>query len=388
MKRKLITLLILCTILSTFISVPNLAEAKSSKGYLVLVHNDPDGNWTAYENLACASPKGNIMVKASTISKLLNLDYSTTKDGFKIADNRNSIKENLTFTKGNNQYSYYDGKKTVKKKSIYEAFTSKFFNPSANVIHFSTLKDLDINVSYFSKNNMTEKYKKLGYSGIICFSEFYLDSIEDLPSLYQVVDTKGNELVKLEPVKYDGYITVNEIEIPKLTGFSEAYNDPTGHWGADITKNTPLEDSIDVYAEKLKKDVANLHDEGNSGENADIKVNDSVIIAQVNGDSMLSSLRLYKTKSGFEIYLATRLTYTETDKKLKNANYTEISNNILKLFCYIVTSDGNLLYNKIYKASEEDSSIVSEDKYTTYGNFQIKVRVENRHALIYSIKAK
>jgi hypothetical protein len=386
MKKRLISLFMVLIIIS-LISIPDIVEAKS-KGYLVLVRNDPDSKWTAYEGLVCKSPEGNIMVKAAPISKLLKLDYSTTKNGFKITDNRNSLKENLTFIKGSNEYSFYDGKKSVKKKAVFKAYNSKDFTPSSNVIHFASLKDLEINATYFSKSDMPEKYKSLGYSGIVCFGGFYLDSIEELPSLYRVVDTKGNPLVELEPVKYDGYVAINGIDIPRLTGFAEE-NLSNNYWGADNYKEgeESLINALHDYSDKLKEDIKKMKISDNSGDLTQLAVKNQSISAEITGGSANACLILSKNleQNCYDIYISSRLSKNPNKNQ---TDYSLILQNILKLYCHVISNNGDDLYELIYNHAELDSSLINKTSWTTIGSCQVKYSVIKGQALIYHIRAK
>lgn len=188
---------------------------------------------------------------------------------------------------------------------------------------------------------------------------------------------------------YDGYINIGGVDIPKLKNFADnALTDPKGVWGADISGDRQLEDAIEEFSYNMKNDIINLGDKSNSGKHAQIAVTDYSIAAEINGDSTQSALILSKKDGHYEIYISSRLTYTEEDKELGNSDYTSIGNNALRLFCSVITPDGDLLYDTIFKAAEIDSSIIKKDSYTTFGNFQIKYRVEDRKAIVFSIKSK
>lgn len=387
MKKKWIGLLMVLSLIVSLMVVPNKVQAKD-KGYLVVVQKENNGGWVAYENMACASPEKNIMIQAYSMSKILGFSYKNSDNNFTIANG----KKKLTFTKNSTGYKYYDGSKTINKTATYKSYSSKAFGKAVNLVHYATLGNLSVYTQYYSGSKAAD-YKVLGYKGIVCYST--IGKITSIPNINKVVDINGNKLENdtsnygNSNFGYDGTITIGGVHIPKLDGFSDAYDDTTGHWGADVKGNTPLEDSIREYSAQMKKDIIALNDESNGGSTAKISVSDNTILVEANGDSTLSAIRLYKTNNGYEIYLSTALVYTDYDKKMGNANYTKISNNALRLLCAIISSESETLYKAIYSEWEGNNDYgINKTSYVDVGDCQVKYRTENGHAGIYSIKAK
>ncbi|MDF2844196.1 MAG: hypothetical protein K0R00_2622 [Herbinix sp.] len=376
MKKRLIGLLMILTMLISLVAVPDMAKAATS--YLVLIETKA-GKWTAYNDLAYT--KGDyLIVKGYSISKALGLTYKNNDKTLTIQNG----KKKLTLTKNSKSYEYYNGSSTSKKTAAYKTYAATIAKKSTYVLHYNVLGNL-VYSSYFKGSNKTT-YK--GYSGVICYST--VGKITSLPNINNVVDTNGDKLSDTttdnddtDMVGYNGYVTIGNVKVPALTDFSDAYKDPTGHWGADVTGDTPLEDAIDDYSEQLKKDVAALGDEGNAGENSDIKVNDSVIIAQVNGDSMLSSLKLSKTDFGYEIYISSRLSKNPNKDE---ADYSVIAQNTLKLFTAIISSQSQTLFDSLYEDAE-GTSFISRTSWTTIGDCQVKCII-GKGNVVYQIKAK
>lgn len=394
MKKKWIGLLMVLSFIVSLMVVPNNVQAKD-KGYLVLVQNE--NGWVAYENMACTSPKNNIMIRAYSVSKILGLSYKNSDKNFTIANG----KKKLTFTKNSTKYKYYDGIKTVNKTATYKSYSSKAFGKAVNLVHYSIFNSLSVYTQYYAGSKATD-YKVLGYKGIICFST--IGKITNIPNINKVVDTNGNKLENdtnnngnnngnsngNSNVGYDGSVTIGGVQIPKLPGFSDAYDDSTGHWGNDVKGDTPLEDAIKEFSAQMKKDIIALNDDDNSGIDSSIKVSDNTIIAQIDGDSTQSVLRLSKSNDNgtpiYEIYVNVRLKFN-SEWSLDGIDYTPIYRDVLKLYSYCITNNGNSLYQNIYNHAEIDSSIISKTSWKTIDNYQIKYRAENG-ALIYSIKAK
>ena len=386
MKKRIIGLLMILTMIVSLVAVPDMAKA-ATKNYLVLIETK-DGKWTSYKDLAYSS--GNyLMVKAYSTSTALGLTYKNNDKNLTIQ----SGKKKLTLTKNSKSYTYYNGSSTSKKTAKYKTYAAKIDKKSTYVVHYSVMKNL-VSTFYFKGSEKTA-YKK--YDGVICYS--LSDSnltLSDIPT--KVPTSLPTEAPKPteKPVEedkkvgYDGTVTINGVQIPKLNGFAQ--NTLKGpYWGADNYENgeRSLKDAIDEYSAQMVKDIKALNDETNPGETSQIAVTDYGIAAEVNGDSTMSALILSKKEDHYEIYISTALIYTEVDKERGNANYTKISNGILKLFCAVISSKPEELYNAIFDSYEGDEIYgINTSSWTTIGDSNVKYRIENGHAVIYSIKAK
>ncbi len=387
MKKRLIGLLLIFTLIISLFAVPDMAEA-ATKSYLVLIETK-EGKWTAYKDLAYANGDYQ-MVKAYSTSIALGLTYKNNDKTLTIQNG----KKKLTLTKNSKSYKYYNGSSTSKKTAKYKTYAAKIANKSTYVAHYATLSNLSVYTQYYTGSKATD-YKILGYKGVICYST--VGKITSLPNIKNVVNTDGKKLNtdtttennndnsnnNDKTVGYKGTVTIGKTKIPKLDGFSNLYKDPTGHWGADVTGNTPLEDSIDEFSVELKKEIAKMNIEDNPGENADIKVNDSVIIAQISGDSMLSPLRLYKTDYGYRIYISNRLSKNTNPNE---ADYSKVLQDTLYLYTAIISSEPKILYDSLYKDFEEDA-FISETSWTTIGDCKVQC-TGGKGYVNYLIKAK
>lgn len=410
-KKQLLGILMCLMMLVSTISIPKIAYAKD-KGYLVLIQTSKNGKWQAYEDLVSKSPKGNLMLQAYKTSKALGLTYKNSDKTFTITKG----KKKLTYTKNSTSYKYYNGSKTVNKTATYKTYNSKDFEISANVIHYSTLGNV-VYTKYYT-GSKTVDFK--AYKGVILLST--IGNVTTIPKPDEVTETpeptkeptktpeptkKPEVTKKPEPTKkpdptptekpvkddnegYDGSTNIGGVNIPKLPGFSDAYDDSTGHWGNDVKGDTKLEDAIKEYSAQMKKDIIALNDESNGGSTAKVSVSDNTILVEANGDSTLSAIRLNKTSNGYEIYLSTALVYTDYDKKMGNADYTKISNNALRLLCAVISSESETLYKAIFSEWEGNNDYgINKTSYVTVGDCQVKYVSSNGNGYgIYQIKAK
>lgn len=178
-------MLLICIIILNIV-FPFKTEASSkNNNYLVVVQNK-DSSWTAYENLVEKSPKGNLMVKAKLMSKALDFTYN------------NYGSETFTIQCGNYRYNTYTkGEQTfcfrsssdffVNRNVVFTPYTSKESN--YNMCHVSTLGTL-VNYKYYTGSE-AKAYKIKGYTGVVCYSKY--GQVTKVPSLYDIVNTKGDK---------------------------------------------------------------------------------------------------------------------------------------------------------------------------------------------------
>lgn len=382
MKKRLIGLLMILTMLISLVAVPDMAKA-ATKSYLVLIETKK-GKWIAYEDLAYTSGDY-LMVKAYSVSKVLGLTYKNNNKTLTIQNG----KKKLTLTKNSKNYEYNNGSSTSKKTAKYKTYAAKIVKKSTYVVHYSVLENL-VSSSYFKGSDKTA-YK--GYSGVICYST--VGKITSLPNINNVVDTNGDKLSDTtidnddtDMVGYNGYVTIGNVKVPALTDFAEsALTDPKGHWGADTSGDTPLEEAVKDFSEALKAEIAARNIDGNTGEYAGIKVSDTSMIGQIHGSVNLSPLILSKEEDHYEIYISTRLSKNPNPTS-ESPDYSKELQSILRVFCSAISSTPDKLYTAIYDSAETDISHgINTSSYVTIGDSQIKVTI-NKGNIVYSIKAK
>ncbi len=183
-KNKAVWRLLAIIILATFIPFPAKAAAKESR-YLVLVQNR-DHSWTAYENLTEESPQGNIMVKAKSISEAIGFSYKINKDA-SFTIQKSQFRKN-TYVKNNTTYSFQcSSSASIGRITVYPPYSS--VKNKSNLCHFKSLSTL-LHCKYYSAS-IANDYKKAGYKGILCYSNY--DAIADVPALKDVTDSSGNK---------------------------------------------------------------------------------------------------------------------------------------------------------------------------------------------------
>jgi hypothetical protein len=371
--------------LISLVAVPDMAEA-ATKSYLVLIENK-DGKWTAYQDLAYASGDY-LMVKAYSTSKALGLTYKINNKTLTIQNG----KKKLTLTKNSKSYEYNNGSSTSKKTAAYKTYAATIAKKSTYVVHYSVLENL-VSTTYFKGSNKTA-YKK--YDGVICYSLSDNNlTLSDIPTKVPTsIPTEAPKPTE-KPVKedkevgYDGTTTIGNIKVPKLDGFADTLDKTS--WGADDytdgdDTNDYMYDALQAYSAQMVADIKNMHIEDNSGDLTQLAIKNDAISAEITGGSSNAALILSKNaeENCFEIYISTRLSKNPNKDE---TDYSKILQNTLKLFCNVITNNGNELYNLIYNHAELDSSLISKNSWTTVGNCQVTYSAKNG-ALTYSIKSK
>lgn len=384
MKKRLIGLLMILTMLLSLVAVPDMAKA-ATKSYLVLIETKK-GKWIAYEDLAYASGDY-LMVKAYSTSKALGLTYKNNNKTLTIQNG----KKKLTLTKNSKSYEYNNGSSTSKKTAKYKTYATKIAKKSTYVVHYSVLENL-VFTSYFKGSDKTA-YKN--NSGVICYST--VGKITSLPNINNVVDTNGDKLSDTttdnddtDMVGYNGYVTIGGVQIPKLDGFTNTLDKTS--WGADDytdgdDTNDYMYDALQAYSAQMIADIKAMNIEDNSGDLTQLAVKNDAISAEITGGSSNAALILSKNTEAncFEIYISTRLS---KNPNADETDYSKILQNTLKLFCSVISSTPDKLYTAIYDSAETDNTHgINTSSYVTIGDSQIKVTI-NKGNIVYSIKAK
>lgn len=184
--RVLVLNFIILCMLGIGLIRPVKAEEATNNNYLVLIQNE-DNSWTAYNNLVEKSSQGNIMVKAKATAKALNLTYTNYHNGkFSI---KSDINRYNLYIKNKGTYNYISSNSsTVEKKTICAPYTSK---NGYNLCHMKTLSTLS-NFNYFNGLAVSD-YQKKGYKGVVCYSKY--NKITNVPSIDGVVNMRRPKLI-------------------------------------------------------------------------------------------------------------------------------------------------------------------------------------------------
>lgn len=195
---KIILGLIIFSVMLINLNSPIIGKAASNNTYLVLIQNS-DKTWTAYEELIEPSPNGNLMIYAKPIAEALNLKYIERSDGtFRIK--RSTYRYN-TYTFGERKYTFKSSStlNTI-RTAVYAPYKS--YGSDDALIHSSTLNSLVYN-KYFSAAKAAE-FRAEGYRGVACFSIY--GEITEVPSIEDVVSTLGEQY-------FEGSHLVEEVPI-------------------------------------------------------------------------------------------------------------------------------------------------------------------------------
>ncbi|MDF2610879.1 MAG: GDSL-family lipase/acylhydrolase [Lachnospiraceae bacterium] len=195
---KIILGLIIFSAILINLNSPIIAKASSSNNYLVLVQNS-DKTWTAYEDVMERSLGGNLMIQAKPIALALNMKYIERSDGtFSIK--RSTYRYN-TYTIGERKYSFKSSSTlSTVRTAVYAPYISHVSGKA--LIHSSTINSMVYN-KYFSIANAAE-FRAKGYRGVACFSIY--GEITEVPSIDEVVNSfgekyfEGTDLVEVVPI--------------------------------------------------------------------------------------------------------------------------------------------------------------------------------------------
>ncbi len=373
--KKWISLLLVTVI--SFISItafPHSAHAEEEyKPMLVLVQTASE-KWTAYENLTCIPTKAtSTYLKAETLCKILGFSCKRSSNTFTISNG----KKKLTYTLNSKKYKYYDGKTTVTRTSYSNAYITDDAFGDVSLVECQTMRDL-IYYRHFTEHINFTDFKKYGM--VLCFSKIKWPKA--LPNTSSIYDTN-----KKPWTAYNKYpiVQIEPVDFPKLSSFAKGpLTDPDGLWGSDVTGNTPFEDALNTYNKALLNTVLESSMEGPSCDYAGIKVSDNAIIAEVNANATIVTLRLYKEVDHYEIYISSSLARPSTGY----IDYSEVLKSILHLYCKAISSTPDQLYDAIYTTWQKGSSVISKASWTTVGDAKVKFRIDNKNAGVFSVKAK
>ena len=372
---KIISFCMIAVVLFACISYSTIQvkAAETEKKILVLIQKD--NKWIAYDNMVVKSPKNNLMLKATTISKKLGLTYK------KVDSKKFTISsgiKTLTFTKGAKNYQYKNDLSVKNYKNTYTPYTAKVDGTSYNLIHYNSLSKL-LNVKYFS----TKGTEYQGYTGVLTFSKD--NKISELPKVNNVLDEKGKAF--FIPTSFptskpsnSGTINIGGVEVPKLSGFVPANSDTDGWFGADTKDSHPYYDAtkkFDEYIIQAMTDLGeNLLDEVNT-----VKYIDNTIsISPYGSHSQHQAMSLYKNTSSNQYELTLKV-------RLYDSKYSTIYKNSLQLLLASFTNDISKLYTVIYDSMETDNLHgLNESTWTSFSNYKIKVDLSTKGEVTYLIK--
>lgn len=370
--KKIITSLLVLTLVLVAVLPSTQAQAKETNKYLVLVQNK-NKTWTAYKDLVYKTDTGALMVKASKTSKLIPLTYK--KSGTKKII-ISTGKKKITLTKGNKNYTYYNGTKNATVKASYAPITKN----STNYIHYATLGKL-VNTKYFTGTKATD-YKVNGYSGVIAYSKY--NKITALPNINKVKDENNKPINDKKPVKPNNGKTINigGIDIPLVdTGFKKPSEADTGRFGNDNDNNHAYYNAganeFDDYIHKEMKGKKPVSDRANTV----IFTEDKISVAFNGVHDLEYAFKLYKNvdKEQYELTIATRL---------GEKGYGDVADNSLKLLLAAFTNEVDSLYEAIYSEWEGDNIYnINKKDFVNIGSCKIKFVAGNREGT-YVIKAK
>lgn len=180
---KILSIILIVAIISSML--PAKTVHAMSRGRLVLIQNE-DLTYTAYEDLVVVSPKGNLMVKIASLSKLLGYTYKRIDSKYFEVINED---KSLYFDKASTTYTYVTKDAKTSYNAVYKPYTTKKTTneEAVNVIAYSTLNKM-VHTKYFKKAQ-SERYQNLDYNGVIVYSSY--KKTTKLPDLNKVLTVDG-----------------------------------------------------------------------------------------------------------------------------------------------------------------------------------------------------
>ena len=366
--KKWISLLLLAISFISITLTPQTAHAEEDEWKTLTLIQTQKGKWVVYEDFAYyPSNNDGVYFKAADLCKALGLSYKESSKTLTITYG----KKKLTYTANSKKYTYYDGKSTTNLTSNYKAYISK----GSFMIEGQTLKNI---IGYKHKSEISATSYR-NYGVVFMFST--ITNNPGLPNITSLYDISGQKWA------YKNYPTVkvSSVSFPSLSEFAKApLSSSSKFWAADKEGDTPFEDALAKYNENLLAAIIDVGTNEQSCDYASIKVSDKAIIAEINCNTTIETIRLYKKGDHYEIYISGSLGKPEYGF----IDYSSVLQDILKIYCKAISSTPDELYKAIYNSWQNGEDNISKKSWTTIGDAMVTYRIENKDAGVYSIKAK
>lgn len=182
-NRFLYSAILYITIFALMVNLAPVGQsyAAQKKTYLVLIEQS-NGDFKAYDDLTILAEDKHIMVKAKPLAKALGLGYSNTNGSKKGCILSLGNKKNI-YTRNSKTYYYNGGNGSNMKKT---AFYKQSLVSSYNVIHYETLNTLVYHKYFYAQS--FSSYRGLGYTGIIVYSKY--NKVMQLPDISKIIGLK------------------------------------------------------------------------------------------------------------------------------------------------------------------------------------------------------
>lgn len=341
---------ILVLIMIVLLIPVNRVEA-SAKKYLVLIQND-NNTWTAYDDLTEVTSDGFIMLKAKPFSEIMNFTYveNTKKKQFSIK--RSKTRYN-TYTLNNTKYIYSNKANSKSKKANYKSYKSK--KDKYNLCIAGSVNTL-CNFNSFIGNRIDD-YKQLGYDGVLCYSS--TNKISNVPNILYVRNTDGSKLKKrltsdvmYADVAEDGYINIT------LLGSTEDYMDLMYQVGDEEILSCSWgefnNDTIPLYVKINSVGITYINVIlGDYSEYITILINVISVPGELDSISdSISNLPVYLTDNNYSISgVLTSSKSTTKNRYSFNGTITNTTNEEISLGSYTLyfnSSNGRRLYSQTF----------------------------------------
>lgn len=321
--------------------------ASDSDQYLVIVQQK-NGSWKAYDNLVEESDSGSLMIKAKSISKVLGLTYKKYNNGNFVI--KRSAKRYNTYNKNSKKYTYTNNLVVSKLEALNITYTSKA--SKSNVCEAGTLKTL-VNYKYFSTAYTKDDVK---YKGVLCFSKY-----ESIPVTIPVSDPVPAKTPTPTPQPEPTKIMIEGVEFPVRDSFLSVKN-TLSDWGGTV----PLWSELELEVDSKIVDTTDLAVSSN-------KIEFTHMGAGSNG------ITLVKASEGYKISISV---------KLGGSVLATQNTSILKAMVTTISSKPTLVYTAIFESFTSGIKHgINEKTYVTVGDCKVKVKLEDGSVIYYIKKA-
>lgn len=336
-KKTIAVLISIILVLSFFYQNEKETYASNTNKYLVLVQQK-DGSWKAYENIVEESSNGSLMIKVKLVSKALGFTYKkNTNETFTIK--RSTTRYN-TYTKNQTKFKYTNGSNKSNRIATNIAYTSK--QSKYNVCQANTLSSL-VHYKYFD-GSKTNDYKS--YRGVICYSK-YKKIPSDVPNSTPAPTKKPTPTPIPEPTT----ISIEGVEFPVRANFlsvEKALSD----WGGTATTWSLLEQEMD----------------GKIIKTTDLSVGmNSIEFSHLGSGS--DGIYLKKASKGYLLSISV---------KLSGSVVADQNAAIVKAMITTISSKPSLVYRIIMDSFITDNKHgINKKTYVTVGDCKVKVKMKD-----------
>lgn len=326
-----------------------MGENTKDNKVLILIESD-NGQWKAFDGETPVENGEAALIDVAKVGNLMKLTVEVAGRETKVvrSENRYNLYANNRY-----DYTYVTNFNKIRKEAQFKPVIMKdgrvFVAPNS-------LRTL-CNYRCYTGSSVTKSaYGILGYETIHAISVF--EAISERPMISSVTDINGEPLEKRTTEQNYGGAWISDSEKAAYNALKqpESFTMFNGRRIKKINEFKVPDSSIYWASDK---DFIILEKEGLRGyvENGcGIVLINANIFFNTSGSYRTPSMKLVMENNGWKIVLYEGLEYTKAEKMLGKHDYSEVKHDILKLFCYKISSEPEILYRCITSNEESSSS--------------------------------